>query len=475
MKSITTILYSLLLAICTCFISSCIKKPDVPPDSSGYDPHLTVTHTIAQIQAKPQGIAITSDDVIAGIVVMNDKSGNYFNKIVIQDETGGIEICLDKSHLYNDYPVGRKLYVKCKGLFLGNYNQNLQLGAAIGTDGSVTDIPETLIKDYVVKANYPNIIATDTVSLLTLSSLYTGKQYLNKLVTIRQAEFVMDNVGIPYAQPSDISSSTTLLLQDCTGAHLTLRTSGYAKFQPIGTPAGNGTITGIYTVNNNTPQLYIRDTTDVQFYDVRCDGTLPGPTGCTPIGDIRNLCLSYTDSINVLPAFRISGVVISDKDGGNIAQTNMVLQDGDKGIVIRFPRAHSFLVGDSVMIDVKGGKLSWSSNLLQISNIAIAKAIKIASGKTIIPRLATIAQINEHYNDWESTLVKINSATITNGGTFSGSKTINDASGTLILYTRGTASFASGGIPQTPRNYTGILSIFNNTKQLQMRNIGDVE
>jgi hypothetical protein len=177
----------------------------------------------------------------------------------------------------------------------------------------------------------------------------------------------------------------------------------------------------------------------------------------------------------VLPAFRISGVVISDKDGGNIAQTNMVLQDGDKGIVIRFPGAHSFLVGDSVMIDVKGGKLSWSSNLLQISNIAIAKAIKIASGKTIIPRLATIAQINEHYNDWESTLVKINSATITNGGTFSGSKTMNDASGTLILYTRGTASFASGGIPHTPRNYTGILSIFNNTKQLQMRNIGDVE
>lgn len=475
MKKLAIVIFSLLPVIYCCSISSCIKKPDIPPDSSSYDPHLTITHTIAQIQAMPQSVAIASDDVISGTVVMNDKSGNYFNKIVIQDATGGIEICLNKSHLYNDYPVGRKVYVKCKGLFLGNYNQNLQLGATPGIDGSVTDIPEMLIEDYLVKANYPNAIITDTVSLLTLSSFYTGRQYLNKLVTIRQAEFVMDHIGIPYSQPSDISSSTTLLLKDCTGANLGIRTSTYARFQSTLTPAGNGTITGIYTRNNNTPQLYIRDTTDVHFYAVRCDGTLPGPTGCTPVAAIRNLCPAYTDSINALPAYRITGIVISDKDGGNIAQTNMVIQDGNKGIVIRFPEAHSFLAGDSVIIDIKNAKLSWSFNLLQISNVAVAKAIKIASGKTIIPRLATIAQINEHYSEWESTLVKINNVTITNGGTFSGSKTMNDGSGTLTLYTRSAASFASQWISQSPRNYTGILSTFNNTKQLQMRNIADVE
>jgi hypothetical protein len=475
MKKIAIAALSLLSVIYCCSIFSCIKKPDVPPDSSGYDPHLTVTHTIAQIQAMPQGVAIASDDVISGTVVMNDKSGNYFNKIVIQDATGGIEICLNKSHLYNDYPIGRKVYVKCKGLFLGNYNQNLQLGSAPGIDGSVTDIPEVLIKDYLVKANYPNIIVTDTVSLLTLSSFYTGRQYLNKLVTIRQAELVMDHIGIPYAQPSDISSSTTLLLKDCTGANLALRTSAYAKFRSRLTPSGNGMITGIYTRNNNTPQLYIRDTTDVHFYAVRCDGTLPKPTGCTPVAAIRNLCPAYTDSINVLPAYRISGIVISDKDGGNIAQTNMVIQDGDKGIVIRFPETHSFLAGDSVIIDIKNAKLSWSFNLLQISNVAVTKAIKIASGKTVIPRLATIAQINEHYSEWESTLVKINNVNIANGGTFSGSKTMNDGSGILTLYTRSAASFASQWISQSSRNYTGALSTFNNTKQLQMRNIGDVE
>jgi hypothetical protein len=470
-----TVVISLLLAGYSCSVSSCIKKPDIPPDISGYDPHLNVTHTIAQIQAMPQGVAIASDCTIAGIVVMNDEHGNYHNKIVIQDATGGIEVCLNKSHLYLDYPVGRKVYVKCKGLFPGNYNQNLQLGAATGIDGSVTDIPEVLIKDYIVKANYPNAIITDTVSLLTLASLYTGRQYLNKLVTIRQAEFPIDNMGIPYAQPPGISSATTLLLKDCTGANLAIRTSAYATFQSVITPTGNGTITGIYTVNNNIPQLYIRDTTDVRFYTVRCDGTLPEPTGCIPISTIRNLCPAYTDSVNALPAVRISGVVISDKDAGNVAQTNLVIQDGNKGIVIRFSEAHSFLMGDSVIIDVKDATLSWSANLLHISNVALVKAVKIASGKTIIPRLVTIAQINEHYNDWESTLVKIDHASITNGGTFSGNKTMNDGSGTLTLYTRSAALFAGEWIPQTPRNYTGILSIFNSTRQLQMRNIADIE
>jgi DNA/RNA endonuclease YhcR with UshA esterase domain len=475
MKKFVVAILSFLLAGYSGSLSSCIKKPDIPPDISGYDPHLNVTHTIAQIQAMPQGVAIASDYTIAGIVVMNDEHGNYHNKIVIQDATGGIEVCLNKSHLYHDYPVGRKVYIKCKGLFQGNYNQNLQLGAATGIDGSVADIPEVLIKDYIVKANYPNVIVPDTVPLLTLSSLYTGRQYLNKLVTIRQAEFAIDNIGIPYAQPSGISSSTALLLKDCTGANLILRTSAYATFQSAITPAGNGTITGVYTVNNNTPQLFIRNTTDVWLKAVRCDGTLPAPTGCIPIATIRNLCPTYTDSINALPAIRISGVVISDKDAGNIAQTNIVLQDGSKGIVIRFSEAHSFLMGDSMIIDVKDATLSWSSNLLYISNIAVVKAVKIASGKTIIPRLATIAQIQEQYSDWESTLVKINHVSITNGGTFSGNKTMNDGSGTLTLYTRGAASFASEWIVQTPRNYTGILSTFNNTRQLQMRNIADVE
>ncbi len=80
---------------------------------------------------------ITDDVIIGGIVCMDDKSGNYYKKIVIQDETGGIEIEIDQTNLYTDYPVGRKVYVRCKGLFLGNYFDIPQLGATPDERGSL--------------------------------------------------------------------------------------------------------------------------------------------------------------------------------------------------------------------------------------------------------------------------------------------------------------------------------------------------
>lgn len=268
-----------ILTLCTLIgVGSCVKKDfDAPPDKSTYDPKLPVTHTIAQLQAMQQGRAIDSDVVISGIVVMDDKSGNYYKKMVIQDGTGGIEILVDQYNLYNDYPVGRKVYLKCKGLFLGNYGQNLQLGYTPDQTGTISNIPAVLVGDFIVKANYPNPIIPDTVTLSQLASPNGAKKYLNTLVAIKKVEFAEDNVGISYAQLASLASATNLTVQDCSGGKITMRNSGYAKFQPYITPGGNGVLVGIYTRYNTTPQLYIRDTNDVKFTGSRCDGTTPGP------------------------------------------------------------------------------------------------------------------------------------------------------------------------------------------------------
>ena len=268
-----------IITLCTLMgITSCVKKDfDAPPDKSTYDPKIPVTHTIAQLQAMQQGKAIDSDVVISGIVVMDDKSGNYYKKMVIQDATGGMEILIDQYNLYNDYPVGRKVYLKCKGLFLGNYGQNLQLGYTPDQTGTLSNIPAVLVSDFIVKANYPNPIIPDTVTLSQLASPNGAKKYLNTLVAIKKVEFAEDNVGIPYAQLASLASATNLTVQDCSGGKITMRNSGYSKFQPYITPSGNGVLVGIYTRYNTTPQLYIRDTNDVKFNGSRCDGTTPGP------------------------------------------------------------------------------------------------------------------------------------------------------------------------------------------------------
>jgi len=274
MKRISIAISALLVAL-ACGISSCKKDYEAPPDTSGYDPMLPVTHTIAQLLSLPQGSAIDADVVIAGIVVMDDRSGNYYKKMVIQDSTGGIEILVDQNNLYNDYPVGRKVYVKCKGLYLGAYGGNPQMGYTPDAAGSLSNIPAVLVSDYIVKANYPNPIVPDTLTLAELASPGVAKKYLNTLVAIKQAEFTAANVGVPYAQQASLASATNLTVNDCSGGSITMRNSGYAKFQPYITPGGNGVLLGIYTRYNNTPQIYIRDTSDVKFYGQRCDGTSP--------------------------------------------------------------------------------------------------------------------------------------------------------------------------------------------------------
>jgi hypothetical protein len=85
------------------------------------DPNLPVTHTILTIKRfifSGTNFKLTDDIVISGIVVANDKGGNIFNQIIIDDGTAGISVAIDQNALFGEFPVGRKVYVKCKGLYI---------------------------------------------------------------------------------------------------------------------------------------------------------------------------------------------------------------------------------------------------------------------------------------------------------------------------------------------------------------------
>lgn len=454
-------------------IWSCSKKaPDAPPDNSTYDPQLKITHTIAQLQQMPSGLAIQEDMVICGIVIMDDKNGNYNRKIVIQDSTGGIEVLIDQDNLYNDYPVGRKLYLKCKGLCPGSAALNPQLGYLPDAAGTLSPIPALLADQYLIKGNYPNLLVPDTVTLAMLAFPDKAKQYLNTLVAIRDLQFADPDTMQPYAQQAVVASATNRQVCDCNNGSIAMRNSGYAGFQPYLTPSGNGLLTAVYTRFNGTPQIYIRDTADVRFYNARCG--VPAAAAISPVALIRKLVPAAGDSVDILPVYKIAGVVISDRLGGNTSTYGITLQDGDKGIFIRFSGIPFYYLGDSLVVNITGGKLARFNGQLQLSNIPVSAVHLITAGRTVAVRSATIAEILLHYKDWESTLVKVAQVSIPAGGNYSGYKTLNDGTGTLTLYTLAGAAFAAAFVPQAPGNFTGILSTFEQTPQLQLRNINDV-
>jgi len=195
------------------------------------------------------------------------------------------------------------------------------------------------------------------------------------------------------------------------------------------------------------------------------------------IDELRSL---YAGSVTYAPiGKRITGIVISDRSTNNLNNQNIYIQQGNglAGICIRFTAAHSFDLGDSINVNVTGQELSEFNGLLQLNNVPLAYATRVATGKAITPRTATFAAIQTNFRAWESTLVRIVNITSLVGGTsgrWGGSVTMTDATGTLISFTSTTATFASNSFPSTADSFVGYLTPFNTTRQIAFRNLSDV-
>lgn len=270
-SAIMTVLAAMIVSL-----GSCLKKEnDNPPNLGDFDPQLPVNMSIGQLKSRmPASGAPTRIDsawTIYGIVTADDRSGNFYKQITIQDSSGGIAVLINANSLYTKYPIGRKVYVKLQGLYYGFYGGLPQIG--ILDNGEVGDIPGQGVDNFIIRANFPNVIKSDTVAFSNL--LVVNTAYLNRLVTIKDVEFLDNELGKTFADNPTTSSSSGAdrLIQPCPkNGTINVRSSNYANFREAPLPGGKGVITGIYTVYNGKPQLLIRDTNDVNFAGLRCDG-----------------------------------------------------------------------------------------------------------------------------------------------------------------------------------------------------------
>ena len=266
--------WAVIIAIAVTSFTSCIKDKFDEPPVDGYDPNLTATHTIAELKAMYTGasLQLTDSIVIAGVVAADDKSGNFYKSLVIQDATAGILIRLDQSGLSNTYMVGRKVYIKCQGLYLGAYNGLIQLGGS-ATTGSATEVdplPSTLISKFLIKGSLNN-----EVTAITINSLYDlNDSHQNRLIKLENVQFASADAGVTYADGVLQLSKNRIVEHydancDKIGT-IIIRNSGFATFVNNLTPTGKGTLYAIYSVFGTDKQLLIRDVNDVQFTGARC-------------------------------------------------------------------------------------------------------------------------------------------------------------------------------------------------------------
>ncbi len=457
-------LFALLISLTTW---GCVDREfDEPP--VGELPDLEANATIAQLKALHTvgGVSnlVTEDWIVDGIVVADDESGNFFKNIVIQDETGGIAIRLNSTGLYNDFPVGRKVFLLAKNLYIGDYNGLHQVNGSVDAA-----LEEVLIPEHVIGAERDQTVAPKVVTLAELQNTTFYNSLVNTLIQINDVQFAQADAGATYAN-AVTQFSLNRNVEDCNGNSIILRSSGFADFAAELTPTGKGSIVAVVSIFGNTKQLNIRDLNDVQMSSDRCGGVGPGGD-VIPINDVRNL---FTAGTTAGPAGKsIKGVVISDRTGVNTDTRNIVLQDASGGIVVRFSAAHNFDLGDEVEVSVDGQELSEFNGLLQVNNVPNNAATSTGTGTLPTPRVATVAEINANLNAWESTLVKVNAATLSGGATYSGSRTLSDGTGTVILFTRSQATFSGAALPTGNVDIVAIVSQFNDA-QLSIRSLSDV-
>src|SRR4051812_24420227 len=182
-------------------IISCNKKFDEPP--AYVAPNITGDLTISDLKAMHttshlEQIAV--DKTISGIVIADDRSGEFYKTIVIQDSTGGISIKLDGYDLYTNYPIGRMIFIKVKELYLGDYNKLIQLGGGINNSGSTPDlapIASPLFDQYIIKGTLNNFV---TPRLIKVSDL--NDSYQNTLIQLDSFEFATADTSKTFADSS---------------------------------------------------------------------------------------------------------------------------------------------------------------------------------------------------------------------------------------------------------------------------------
>jgi hypothetical protein len=253
--------------------SSCVKDDFADPVPSSDTTSITRNTTIDKLKGM-YGFpfkAVPDSVIIEGVVISSDKAGNFYKSIYIQDEKGGIEIKLGKTTIYNDYKLGQRVVVVCKGLFIGDYGGMKQLGSTY-SPGGITQIGG-LETDYIISQHIfkkgKMLVPPTPEPITVLSDAVVGK--LVKIEKVQFLSYQLDGSALTYADSkAQLTRNRDIVkVGSKTTPWLALRTSGYAAFAGDPIPSGSGSIVGVLSVFNGDYQLFIRDTKDVMLVDPR--------------------------------------------------------------------------------------------------------------------------------------------------------------------------------------------------------------
>lgn len=226
---------------------------------------------------------VTKNLQIKGYVTGNDLTGNIYNELWIQDETGAISFSISQGGICGYLPVGAEILVELKGLSVGNYRKQPVIGTpytTVLTSGNNAGKEVT----YVSRMNRmewmshfkitggkriiePEVFAEGSTKTTWDLDKDAGKLGTLKNVTFKNGSYYngSQSVTVKYndksVYASDFNTSWYFKEQPTT---VMLYNSPYCDFAARTLPQGKVNLTGIMKRYDNNWEIILRSLDDVQ-------------------------------------------------------------------------------------------------------------------------------------------------------------------------------------------------------------------
>ncbi len=490
-----------LFLLVTTFLG-CVKDQDFStPTVDCVEPEITVTNTIQQVKDMYTfggATVIDTDVIIEGYVVSSDKSGNIYKTLSIQDKpenpTSAIKISIDETNMYTKYDVGRKIYVKLKGLAVGYSFGSVQIGQAVA--GELARISAFEVKNHLFRSCEVAEIIPKKVAISELN-----ERMLEMLIEIENVQFKTTDLDLSFANVEDTETVNRVLENFNSNCNLVdeviVRNSGFSKFKNQLLPEGKGSIVAVFGNFYDDFQLYLRDTDDVKFTEERCDYS-NALTPTITISEVKDLYEGTMVEFGVGNNYVVEGYVVSSDEDGNFKE-RLVIQDAIEnptaGIQILIESDaifEDYNVGDKVFVKLDKLYMAKNDGILTIGFPKGNKTSKIDASEIsrfiynsgnnfeITPTDILISEVlNTVY---ENTLVSVLNVQLVENelgkafafftGDDDGTRTLETCGETIkvSVFTSGDATFANELFFEEHGKITGVLS-----DNLELRTIEDVQ
>lgn len=286
MKKTKLYLALVLGAIC---LGSCMdedwKAPDFgdnpPYGNNEIVPDKAKQTSVAELKAQYANVIgsngykqIEEDLQLHAVVNGNDQGGNLYKQISIQDETGGIIVGINGTDLYAMMPVGQKIVINLKGLYIGGYGKMAQLGSEYNggmgrMDVNVWKQNVRLVGNEVTTTNGEETTTVAMTAVADTIAFTDAKDYnsmIGRIVCLKNVEISGEGTQVLAPEDGSVRLTSNCANRDIKGSEakdIVLRTSTYSDFASRPIPAGLVDIYGVCTIYNGTWQILMRTNSDL--------------------------------------------------------------------------------------------------------------------------------------------------------------------------------------------------------------------